>query len=144
MSRCDELATFTEEPGRITRSYGTPALTEARELVAQWMRDAGLDVQIDAVGNVRGRVEGSEPTAPALLLGSHLDSVRDAGRYDGPLGILVAIETVDQLRERTTARSLPGRSHRFRRRRRTPLPDHVFGKLGAGWVVRRGIPRPRR
>jgi allantoate deiminase len=95
MARCNELATFTEEPGRITRSYGTPALTEARELVAQWMRDAGLDVHIDAVGNVRGRVEGSEPTAPSLLLGSHLDSVRDAGRYDGPLGILIALEAVD-------------------------------------------------
>lgn len=100
MARCDELAGSTEEPGRITRSYGTPALTAARQVVAQWMRDAGLDVRIDAVGNVRGRVEGSEPTAPALLLGSHLDSVRDAGRYDGPLGILVAIEAVDRLRDR--------------------------------------------
>ena len=107
MARCDELATFTEEPGRITRPYGTPALTAARELVAQWMRDAGLDVRIDAVGNVRGRVEGSEPTAPALLLGSHLDSVRDAGRYDGPLGILVAIEAVDRLRERRQPAPFP-------------------------------------
>ena len=107
MARCNELATFTEEPGRITRSYGTPALTEARELVAQWMRDAGLDVHIDAVGNVRGRVEGSEPTAPSLLLGSHLDSVRDAGRYDGSLGILVAIETVDHLRERRQPARFP-------------------------------------
>jgi len=62
------------------------------------MRDAGLEVRIDAVGNLRGRVEGSRPTAPALLLGSHLDSVRDAGRYDGPLGILVAIEAADRLR----------------------------------------------
>jgi allantoate deiminase len=96
MARCDELAAYTEEPGRITRSYGTPALTAAREVVARWMRDAGLDVRVDAVGNVRGRLEGSGPTAPALLLGSHLDSVRDAGRYDGPLGILVAIEAVDR------------------------------------------------
>jgi len=64
------------------------------------MRDAGLEVRIDAVGNLRGRVEGSRPTAPALLLGSHLDSVRDAGRYDGPLGILVAIEAADRLRNR--------------------------------------------
>ncbi len=98
MARCDELAAYTEEPGRITRPYGTPALTAARDLVAQWMRDAGLEVRTDAVGNVRGRGQGSEPAAPALLLGSHLDSVRDAGRYDGPLGILVAIEAVDRLR----------------------------------------------
>ncbi len=48
------------------------------------------------------------PTAPALLLGSHLDSVRDAGRYDGPLGILVAIEAVDQLARQTTGSALPG------------------------------------
>ena len=99
MARCDELAVFTEEPGRITRPYGTPSLTAAREKVAQWMREAGLDVRIDAVGNLHGRANGSEPTSPALLLGSHLDSVRDAGRYDGPLGILVAIEAVDRLRE---------------------------------------------
>ena len=100
MARCDELAAFTEEPGRITRSYGTPALTAARDRIAQWMRDAGLAVRVDAVGNVRGRGQGSVPTAPALLLGSHLDSVRDAGRYDGPLGILVALEVVDHLRHR--------------------------------------------
>jgi allantoate deiminase len=100
MVRCDELAAYTEEPGRITRSYGTPAHEAARNVLANWMRDAGLEVRIDAVGNLRGRVEGSRPTAPALLLGSHLDSVRDAGRYDGPLGILVAIEAAVRLRNR--------------------------------------------
>ena len=100
MARCDELAAYTEEPGRITRAYGTTALIAARAAVARWMREAGLDVRTDAVGNLHGRVDGSEPTAPAFLLGSHLDSVRDAGRYDGPLGILVAIEAVDRVRDR--------------------------------------------
>jgi allantoate deiminase len=95
MARCDELAGYTEDPGRITRSYGTPALAAAREVIGRWMRDAGLDVRVDAVGNLRGRRQGSQPAAPALLLGSHLDSVRDAGRYDGPLGILIALEAVD-------------------------------------------------
>jgi hydantoinase/carbamoylase family amidase len=107
MARCDELAAFTEEPGRITRSYGTPALTAARDRIAQWMHDAGLAVRVDAVGNVRGRGQGSVPAAPALLLGSHLDSVRDAGRYDGPLGILVALEVVDHLRHRPRPVSFP-------------------------------------
>jgi allantoate deiminase len=107
MARCDELAAYTEEAGRITRSYGTPALTAAREVIARWMRDAGLDVRIDAVGNVRGRLQGSHLTAPALLLGSHFDSVRDAGRYDGPLGILVALEAVDHLRHRPHPVPLP-------------------------------------
>jgi allantoate deiminase len=105
MARCDELAGFTEEPGRITRAYGTPALAAARERVAEWMREAGLAVRIDAVGDLRARIEGSDPTASALLLGSHLDSVRDAGRYDGPLGVLVAIEVIDRLRG--GARPLP-------------------------------------
>ncbi|MDF2758875.1 MAG: allantoate amidohydrolase [Thermomicrobiales bacterium] len=100
MTRCDELAAYTEEPGRITRPYGTPALAAARDAIARWMRDAGLEVRTDAVGNVHGRSHGSAPAAPALLVGSHLDSVRDAGRYDGPLGILVALEAVDHLRHR--------------------------------------------
>jgi allantoate deiminase len=95
MARCDELAGYTEDPGRITRSYGTPALAAARDVIGRWMRDAGLAVRVDAVGNLRGRRQGSQPAAPALLLGSHLDSVRDAGRYDGPLGILIALEAVD-------------------------------------------------
>ena len=64
-----------------------------------------MDVHVDAVGNLRGRAKSSAPAAPALLLGSHLDSVRDAGRYDGPLGILLAIEVVDHIRARE--RDLP-------------------------------------
>ena len=100
MDRCAALADFTEEPGCITRPYGTPSLAAARDTIAHWMRDAGMDVRVDAVGNLRGRLEGSDRVASALLLGSHLDSVRDAGRYDGPLGILVAIEAVARLRAR--------------------------------------------
>ena len=108
MVRCNELALFTEEPGRITRPYGTPSLAAAREKVALWMQEAGMEVRIDAVGNLRGRAHGSAPTMPALLLGSHLDSVRDAGRYDGPLGILVAIEVVDRCPRKTLDPPLPG------------------------------------
>lgn len=107
MGRCDSLAAFTEEPGRITRPYGTPSLAAARDTVARWMRDAGMDVRVDAIGNLRGRIEGSDRPAPALLLGSHLDSVRDAGRYDGPLGILVAIEAVARLRARQQSLPFP-------------------------------------
>ena len=97
MSRCDALAACSEERGRITRPYGTPALVKARDVIAAWMREAGLSISIDAVGDLRGRLQGATPHAPALLLGSHLDSVRDAGRFDGPLGILTAIEAVGRL-----------------------------------------------
>jgi allantoate deiminase len=91
MARCDELAGFTEEPGRLTRRFATPALRDAGEAVAGWMREAGMTVRRDAIGNVIGRREGGPRT---LLLGSHLDTVPNAGRYDGMLGVLVAIAAV--------------------------------------------------
>jgi hydantoinase/carbamoylase family amidase len=87
LERADELATCTEEPGRITRPLATPALADARARVREWMRAAGLETREDALGNLSGR-RGDAP----LLMGSHLDSVADAGRYDGVLGILVALE----------------------------------------------------
>lgn len=105
MGRCEMLAACTEEQGRITRSYGTPALAAARSNVAEWMRAAGLSVRMDAIGNLRGRYEGTDPGAPALLLGSHIDSVRDAGKYDGPLGVLVAVAAIERLAE--SGRRLP-------------------------------------
>ena len=97
LERCDALARCSEEPARLTRRFATPALAEARDLVAGWMREAGLEPRCDAVGNLIGRRD--EP-GPTLLLGSHLDSVRDAGRYDGPLGILVALAAAARVRDR--------------------------------------------
>lgn len=88
LERADELAGFTEEPGRITRPLGTPALAGATARVADWMREAGLEPVSDALGNLVGRRGEGE----RLLMGSHLDSVANAGRYDGILGVLVAIE----------------------------------------------------
>jgi allantoate deiminase len=97
MQRCDALARFSEEPGRLTRRFATEAMREANSAVAAWMRAAGMAVHQDAVGNLIGRYEASDPGAKTLLLGSHLDSVRDAGRYDGPLGVLVALACVERL-----------------------------------------------
>jgi allantoate deiminase len=97
LQRCDALAAFSEEDGRLTRRFATPALRAAGDAVAGWMRAAGMAVRRDAIGNVVGRLEGSGPRT--LLMGSHLDSVRDAGRYDGPLGILVAIACAERLRD---------------------------------------------
>jgi allantoate deiminase len=97
MARCDELARYTEEPGRITRPYGTPALQGARDTIAGWMHEAGMAVWTDAIGNVRGRYKGATNGGASLLLGSHFDSVRDAGRFDGTLGVLVGIAAVERL-----------------------------------------------
>lgn len=97
LDRCDRLGRCSEEESRLTRRFATPALAEARELVAEWMHAAGMATTVDAVGNLMGRYEGLEPDAPALALGSHLDTVPDAGRYDGPLGILAGLATVERL-----------------------------------------------
>jgi allantoate deiminase len=97
LARCDELAAISEEPGMITRRFATPALYAAGERVLAWMRAAGMLASRDSVGNLRGRYSGRTPHAPTILLGSHLDSVRDAGRYDGPLGVLVALACIERL-----------------------------------------------
>jgi allantoate deiminase len=96
--RCRELATISEEEGRLTRWFGGPAMARANALVGRWMAEAGMAVRVDAAGNLVGHMPGSDPDAGTLLLGSHLDTVRDAGAFDGPLGVLAAIECVAQLR----------------------------------------------
>jgi allantoate deiminase len=100
MRRAEALAGITEEPGRLTRSFLTPEHKRAGEMVIGWMRAAGMSAGFDAIGNVAGRYEARTPGAPALLLGSHLDTVRDAGRYDGILGVLSAIACVEELNRR--------------------------------------------
>lgn len=99
MRRADALASLSEEPGRITRPYGTPSLRSAMDMADGWMREAGLATRRDALGSLVGR----RGAGPLPVLGSHLDSVRDAGRYDGPLGVLVAVAAA----ERTAAEGLP-------------------------------------
>jgi allantoate deiminase len=96
LERCARLGEVSEEPGRLVRRFATDAMREANELVAGWMREAGLAVRTDAAGNLIGRRDGGART---LMLGSHLDTVIDAGRYDGPLGVLAAIAVVERLPE---------------------------------------------
>jgi allantoate deiminase len=96
LERCDLLARCSEEPGRLTRRFATPALAEARGVVERWMREAGLETRLDPLGNLFGRRPGG---GRALMLGSHIDTVRDAGRYDGPLGVLVALACAERLRD---------------------------------------------
>jgi allantoate deiminase len=98
LERCDALGACSEEPGRLTRRFATPALDQARALVDGWMREAGLDTRRDPLGNLVGRRPGRGERA--LVLGSHIDTVRDAGRYDGALGVLVALACAERLRGR--------------------------------------------
>jgi allantoate deiminase len=98
MERAERLAGCSEEADRLTRRFGTAAHAEARAAVSDWMIAAGMAVGRDAIGNVIGRYQADDPEAPALLLGSHLDTVPDAGAYDGMLGVLAGIAAVERLR----------------------------------------------
>jgi allantoate deiminase len=100
MRRCDELGAISDERGRLTRTFASPAMRRANKLVGSWMREAGLQVREDAAFNLLGRWNSNQRGAKTFLLGSHLDTVRAAGKYDGPLGVLAAIAAVQLLRER--------------------------------------------
>src|SRR2546430_2596686 len=97
MQRCDALARHTELAGGLTRVFLSPQNRAVNDLVIGWMREAGMQARVDAMGNVVGRYEGARAGAGALLLGSHLDTVRDAGKYDGMLGVVTGIECVHAL-----------------------------------------------
>ena len=89
MARCDELARVSAQSGAIERVYLSPEHARVNRLAAEWMREVGLRTWQDAAGNQLGRIERSadpDPAAPALMIGSHLDTVKDAGRFDGIIG----------------------------------------------------------
>src|SRR5437899_7963443 len=95
MERCDLLSKCSEEPGLLVRRYAGSAMREANELVASWMQAAGMSVSQDQVGNLIGRYAANREQAKTLLLGSHLDTVHDAGKYDGPLGVLLVLSVIE-------------------------------------------------
>ncbi len=95
VDRLAELAAVSDEPGRLTRLYLGPGHRKAAGLVANWMREAGMTTRVDAVGNVVGRYEARDGGPLTLMLGSHIDTVRNAGRFDGALGVVTAIEVVN-------------------------------------------------
>ncbi|HEV3239891.1 MAG TPA: allantoate amidohydrolase [Casimicrobiaceae bacterium] len=100
LERCDALARCSEQSDGLTRVYLSPQQRAANTLALRWMQEAGMSARLDAAGNVVGRYEGTRPGLPCLMLGSHLDTVRDAGRYDGMLGVISAIECVASLSAR--------------------------------------------
>src|SRR5436190_23716346 len=96
MQRLDALGQISDEPGRLTRVFASPAMRRANDLVAGWMREAGMAVREDAIGNLIGRHPSAGGAEKTFLIGSHLDTVRDAGKFDGPLGVLVGLACVQQ------------------------------------------------
>lgn len=98
--RINELGAISEDPEKLTRIFLSKELRKAADLIMGWMREAGMSAHLDAIGNVCGRYEGERPGAPCLMLGSHYDTVRDAGKWDGPLGVITAISCVADLNRR--------------------------------------------
>jgi allantoate deiminase len=100
VSRINQLGTISETPEHLARIFLSPEHRIAADLMLSWMKDAGMAAHVDAIGNVCGRYEGERPGLPCLMLGSHYDTVRDAGKWDGPLGIITAITCVADLNRR--------------------------------------------
>jgi len=100
VGRINELAAISETPEHLARIFLTREHHAAADLILGWMREAGMLASLDAIGNVGGRYEGDRPGLPCLMLGSHYDTVRDAGKWDGPLGLITAISCVADLHRR--------------------------------------------
>ncbi|CAI7836694.1 unnamed protein product, partial [Closterium sp. NIES-54] len=105
--RLDQLGNVSDSAHYLQRTFLSDASMRAAALVSGWMEEAGMYTWMDTVGNVHGRVDGSHPDAPVLLLGSHLDTVVDAGRFDGALGVVTAIAAVKLFLTACGAAALP-------------------------------------
>jgi allantoate deiminase len=98
VARCREIARCTEIAGETTRRFLTAPMHQVHTLLRGWMEAAGMSVRVDAIGNMRGVRAGLRPDAPRLLIGSHLDTVPNAGAFDGILGVVLGIALIDELR----------------------------------------------
>lgn len=100
MARIEALAALSESPKGLTRRYLTPEHKRSIDLVGQWMEEAGMQVRLDAAANVIGRYEAAQEGGPTVMIGSHLDTVVMAGKYDGALGVVTGVSCVQALRDR--------------------------------------------
>lgn len=99
--RLEALRAYTDEPGKITRLYLSPSHIKSIDFIVDEMRKAGCDsVHVDALGTVVGRYEGKTSGLPALLIGSHIDTVVDGGAYDGALGVIAGIGVIEALHQK--------------------------------------------
>lgn len=97
LERLNALAAITEDPGGITRTFGSEAFEQGRNLVQSWMDNAGLETYVDNIGNLRGKLQGTPQTNKTFVIGSHIDTVLNAGKFDGPLGVLLGLDLLEQL-----------------------------------------------
>jgi len=119
------LNRFSDEPGKLTRLYLSPAHRQAAEWVKGAMEVAGLTAFIDAAGSVQGRREGTVLNAPAVLIGSHIDTVRDGGRFDGNLGVVAGILAAQALRDAGISLPFPLEVVAFGDEENVRFPTHL-------------------
>ena len=99
IKRCEELAKVSDSPVGISRLYLSPSYRKGLDLVASWMQDSGMITRIDAVGNLWGKLSCGDENAPTLIIGSHLDTIPNAGKFDGVLGVMIGIELVTKVQK---------------------------------------------
>lgn len=129
LSRLEELSAIGRTPsGGVTRLAFTPEDRQANDLVSRWMEEAGLTVRTDAAGNTFGRLPGIS-IGPLVLTGSHLDTVREGGRYDGAAGVAAALEVLTVLRESGTQPRRPVEMAIFRNEEGSRFPGGLMGSL---------------
>ena len=97
MRRIQQLAAISEDADGVTRTFGTPAFLQGRSLVRGWFEAAGLPTRVDGIGNLRARLLSSNPAAKTFVLASHIDTVVNAGKFDGPLGVLMGLDLLENL-----------------------------------------------
>jgi len=97
VARCKTLASYSEDAGSTRRTFLSPPMRNCHKAICEWLRAAGAEVALDAAGNLRGFYAAADSPAPRLLIGSHLDTVPNAGAYDGALGVMIAVALIEGL-----------------------------------------------
>lgn len=100
IARCRKLASLSEDAAGTRRTFLSPPMHDCHREITAWLKAAGAEVTVDAAGNLRGFYAGAQSSAPRLLLGSHLDTVPNAGAYDGILGVIIAVALLESLDRR--------------------------------------------
>ncbi|WJQ82940.1 Zn-dependent hydrolase [Brevibacillus brevis] len=126
-----------QEAGGITRLSFTPEERAAKDLVTGFMKEAGLTVREDEVGNLIGRKEGKNPAAPVVLVGSHIDSVPNGGDYDGPLGVLAGVEVLQTMQEQGIETEHPIEVIAFTDEEGTRFGYGMIGSRGIAGLIKR-------
>ena len=98
MARINELASISEEKDSLTRIFGSLEFIEGSRKILEWMNEAGLETSIDNIGNVKALLPCADPNAKTLVIASHIDTVKNAGKFDGPLGVLMGLDLLEEIK----------------------------------------------